>query len=85
MEYIRVTKENIESEHICCAISNNKDVQVFLYKGGSYSGRDLDILAYGALVCRFRFCRLGTSYIHKRKSYSNDLPCVHDERRFGKV
>ena len=28
MEYIRVTKENIESEHICCAISNNKDIQV---------------------------------------------------------
>ncbi len=28
MEYIRVTEENIESEHICCAISNNKDVQV---------------------------------------------------------
>ena len=28
MEYIRVTKDNIENEHICCAISNNKDVQV---------------------------------------------------------
>ncbi len=28
MEYIRVTKDNIEGEHICCAISNNKDVQV---------------------------------------------------------
>lgn len=28
MDYIRVTKENIDSEHICCAISNNKDVQV---------------------------------------------------------
>lgn len=28
MEYIRVTKENIEQEHICCAISNNRDVQV---------------------------------------------------------
>ena len=28
MEYIRVTKENIEKEHICCAISNNNDVQV---------------------------------------------------------
>ena len=28
MEYIRVTKENLEQEHICCAISNNKDVQV---------------------------------------------------------
>ena len=28
MEYIRVTKDNIEQEHICCAISNNRDVQV---------------------------------------------------------
>ena len=28
MEYIQVTKDNIEEEHICCAISNNKDVQV---------------------------------------------------------
>ena len=28
MEYIRVTKDNLEDEHICCAISNNKDVQV---------------------------------------------------------
>lgn len=28
MEYIRVTKDNLDSEHICCAISNNKDVQV---------------------------------------------------------
>lgn len=28
MEYIRVTEENLEKEHICCAISNNKDIQV---------------------------------------------------------
>lgn len=28
MEFIRVTKDNLEKEHICCAISNNKDVQV---------------------------------------------------------
>ena len=28
MDYIRVTKENLDREHICCAISNNKDVQV---------------------------------------------------------
>jgi hypothetical protein len=28
MEYIKVTKDNIEKEHICCAISNNNDVQV---------------------------------------------------------
>lgn len=28
MEYIRVTKDNLETEHICCAISNNRDIQV---------------------------------------------------------
>ena len=28
MEYIRVTKDNLEKEHICCAISNNSDIQV---------------------------------------------------------
>ncbi|MCI7351545.1 MAG: YoaP domain-containing protein [Ruminococcus sp.] len=28
MEYIKLTKENLEKEHICCAISNNKDIQV---------------------------------------------------------
>ncbi|MCR5230935.1 MAG: YoaP domain-containing protein [Solobacterium sp.] len=27
MEYIRLTEENLEKEHICCAISNNNDVQ----------------------------------------------------------
>ena len=28
MEYIKVTNENIDKEHICCAISNNNDIQV---------------------------------------------------------
>lgn len=28
MDYIQVTKDNIEQEHICCAISNNNDIQV---------------------------------------------------------
>lgn len=28
MKYIKVTKDNLENEHICCAISNNKDIQV---------------------------------------------------------
>lgn len=28
VEYIQVTKDNIDKEHICCAISNNKDIQV---------------------------------------------------------
>ncbi len=32
MEYIKVTKENLEQEHICCAISNNKDIQVYSKK-----------------------------------------------------
>ena len=26
MNYIQVTKENIDKEHICCAIANNKDI-----------------------------------------------------------
>lgn len=32
MEYIRVTNENIDKEHICCAISNNNDIQVLSKK-----------------------------------------------------
>ena len=28
MDIITLTKENLEKEHICCAISNNKDCQV---------------------------------------------------------
>ncbi len=28
MDYIKVTKDNLEKEHICCAISNNNDIQV---------------------------------------------------------
>lgn len=27
MDYVCVTKENIEQEHICCAIRSNSDVQ----------------------------------------------------------
>lgn len=28
MEFIKITEDNLEQEHICCAISNNKDCQV---------------------------------------------------------
>ena len=28
MQYIQVTKDNLQKEHICCAISNNNDIQV---------------------------------------------------------
>lgn len=30
MELIKITKENIDREHICCAISNDKDLQTVL-------------------------------------------------------
>lgn len=32
MDYRKLTKENIDSEHICCAISGNKDPQVIAKK-----------------------------------------------------
>lgn len=32
MELIKITRDNLESEHICCAISNNKDCQVISKK-----------------------------------------------------
>ena len=32
MELIRVTEDNLEQEHICCAIANNKDCQVMAKK-----------------------------------------------------
>ena len=38
MNYIKVTKENLETEHICCAISSNKDIQVPLMKAVCAAG-----------------------------------------------
>lgn len=32
MELVKLTPDNIEQEHICCAISNNKDIQVMSKK-----------------------------------------------------
>lgn len=34
MELITLTHENLEQEHICCAISSNKDPQVASKKRG---------------------------------------------------
>lgn len=28
MELVRISSKNLDQEHICCAISNNKDCQV---------------------------------------------------------
>ena len=43
MEYIRVTKDNLEKEHICCAISNNIEADGYMYidclwVSGSFKG-----------------------------------------------
>ena len=32
MEFVKLTHENMDEEHICCAISNNKDIQVMSKK-----------------------------------------------------
>ena len=32
MELVKLARENIDKEHICCAISNNKDIQVMSKK-----------------------------------------------------
>jgi len=32
VELVKLTQDNLESEHICCAISNNKDIQVMSKK-----------------------------------------------------
>ena len=32
MELVKLTHENIDQEHVCCAISNNKDIQVMSKK-----------------------------------------------------
>ena len=32
MDFVKLTHENIENEHICCAISDNKDIQVMSKK-----------------------------------------------------
>ena len=32
MELVKLTHDNLEQEHICCAIANNKDIQVLSKK-----------------------------------------------------
>ena len=38
MELVKLTHENIDQEHICCAISNNKDIQVMSKRTGWKTG-----------------------------------------------
>ena len=74
MEYIRITKENLEKEHICCAISNNNDVQVASKKAWLADRLD-DGLVF-----------LWVSGSFKGHGYSGELlqSCIDDSREKGK-
>ena len=48
MEYITVTSENLDKEHICCAISNNKDIQVSSKK--AWLAERLEAVSYTHLL-----------------------------------
>ena len=75
MEYIRVTKENLEKEHICCAISNNKDSQVSSKKAW-LADRFEDGLVFLKSVERGK-CLLSTSLqkMHGIRSMQTDI-CI---------
>lgn len=76
MEYIKITKENLEQEHICCAISNNKDEQVSSKKAWiPITAKD-----YIAINC------LWVSGSFKGKGYSSELleQCISDSKAKGK-
>lgn len=51
MELIRLTHENLEKEHICCAISNNKDMQVMSKKQEMLHGIHPSGIRLGAGGC----------------------------------
>ena len=55
MEFIQVTKENLEKEHICCAITNNKDVQVLSKKSWLEQRFDEGLIS---AICKRRRCRI---------------------------
>ena len=55
MEYINVTKENLENEHICCAISNNKDVQVSSQKTWLSDRMDDGLVFLGEAIMQWQF------------------------------
>ncbi len=77
MEYIKVTSENIEKEHICCAISDNNDIQVASKKAW-LSERFED--GYMYIDC------LWVAGSFKGHGYSTDLlnACIEDSKSKGK-
>ena len=72
MELVKLTHENIEKEHICCAISNNKDIQVMSKKNWMKDRLDegLVILLRGqrGIYCNRRRIRI-------QKKHASGMPC----------
>ena len=67
MEYVRVTKDNLEKEHICCAISNNKNGQFGgCYRRNEYGNKGIKVSSLwclsenpgGAAACKMPILRL---------------------------
>ena len=53
MDYIKITHENLDKEHICCAISNNKDIQIAGKK--AWLSNSLNDRRFGIFeICRTR-------------------------------
>jgi N-acetylglutamate synthase-like GNAT family acetyltransferase len=77
MNIITLTKDNLEQEHICCAISSNKDCQVAAKKAWSPIQAD----GYMFINC------LWVSGQFKGKGYSSLLldECIKDSKEKGKL
>ena len=62
MELIKITHDNLEQEHICCAISTNKDIQVMTKKAWLKERLDEGLVF---LKCNVRGkCFIAVSYTH---------------------
>ena len=92
MEYIRVTAENIEKEHICCAISNNNDVQVSSKKAWlkeRFSEGLVFLKSIERGKCFIEYIPAENAWVSgslKGHGYSNDLltECIRDSQEKGK-
>ena len=95
MEYIKVTRENIENEHICCAISNNKDIQVSSKKAWMEKCFDDGLTFIKSTErgkCFIEYIPAENAWVPisgslKGHGYSNDLltQCIDDSKAKGKA
>lgn len=75
MEYVRVTKDNIENEHICCAISSNRDLQVA-------SKKDWMMKCFDEGLVFLKSTERGKCFIEYMPA---ENACVEDAKAKGKV